>query len=217
MGSNEGGWKPVFRRRQGRKGPVAKLHTIFVDEIPESMNPKGLFTMFLNLGVIKDVYIPDKKRKATRIRFELVRYDRSVAAGIMIQKANGVWCGDRTLKVKKTDFGRDKEPTYSRAAIQKSIRILTSTGAGVRGRSSYGVVLKGGMNVSGTNTKIKVEEYATSWLLMSVVIKIKTHCNFADLKVECQLRGLKDIQLRGWWEKCVDYFQIKRRHDAIDA
>ncbi|KAL7231082.1 hypothetical protein ACSBR2_009368 [Camellia fascicularis] len=214
MGSNEGGWKPVFRRRQGRKGLVAKLHTIFVDEIPESMNCKGLFTMFSNFGVIKDVYIPNKRRKATRIRFRFVRYDRSVAAGIAIQKANGVWCGDRTLKVKKTNFGRDKEPTYSRVAVQKSIRILTSTGAGVGGRSSYAEVLKGGMNVSGTNTRIKAEEYAIGWLLMSVV---KTHCSFADLKVECQLRGLKDIQLRGWWEKCVDYFQIKRRHDAIDA
>ncbi|KAL7161406.1 hypothetical protein ACSBR2_041971 [Camellia fascicularis] len=108
MGSNEGGWKPVFQRRKGRQGSVAKLHTIFVDEIPELISSKGLFTMFSNFGVVKDVYIPKKRRKATRTRFGFVRYDCPVTAGIAIQKANGVWCGDRILKVKKEDFGRDK-------------------------------------------------------------------------------------------------------------
>ncbi|KAL7229355.1 hypothetical protein ACSBR2_007955 [Camellia fascicularis] len=137
MDSNEGGWRLVFRRRQGRKGPLAKLHTIFVDEISESMYPKGLFTTFSNFGVVKDVYLPKKRRKATRTRFGFVRYDCSVAAGIAIQKANGVWCGDRTLKVKKADFGRDKEPTYSRAVVQKPVGILTSAGTSVGGRSSY--------------------------------------------------------------------------------
>ncbi|KAL7231486.1 hypothetical protein ACSBR2_009690 [Camellia fascicularis] len=155
MGANEGGWKPVFRRRQGRQGPLAKLHTIFVDEIPESMNPKGLFTMFSNFGVVKDVYIPEKRRKATRTRF--VRYDCPVAPGIAIQKANGVWCGDRTLKLKKADFERDKEPTHLRVVVQKPVRVMRSNGD---------------------------------------VIKLRTHCSFDDFKTECQIRGLKDTQLR---------------------
>ncbi|KAL7205926.1 hypothetical protein ACSBR2_018776 [Camellia fascicularis] len=142
MGSNEGGWKLVFQRRQGRKGPLARLHTIFVDEIPESMNPKGLFTMFSNFGVVKDVYIPEKRRKTTRTRFGFVRYDCPITVGITTQQANGVWCGDRMLKVKKANFERDKEPTHSRAAVQKPVGIVTSARAGVGGRSSYTEVLK---------------------------------------------------------------------------
>ncbi|GMP52709.1 hypothetical protein CsSME_00018419 [Camellia sinensis var. sinensis] len=194
--ANEGGWKPVFRRRQGMKGPLARLHTIFVDEIPESMTRKGLYTMFSNFGIVKDVYILEKRRKATRTKFEFVRYDCPVAAGVAIQKANGVWCGNRILKVKRADFERDKEPTYPRAIVQKPVGILTLARVDVGGRSSYVEALKGGMNGSGTNIRIKVEEYATGWLQMSVVTKVKTHCSFADLKADCQLRGLKDIQIR---------------------
>ncbi|KAL7247773.1 hypothetical protein ACSBR2_002643 [Camellia fascicularis] len=194
--ANEGGWKLVFQRSQGRKGPVARLHIIFVDEIPESMTPKGMYTMFSNFGIVKDVYIPEKRRKATKTRFGFVRYDCSIAAGIAIQKANGVWCGDRILKVKRADFERDKEPKYPRAIVQKPVGIPSTARADVGERSSYTQVLKGGINGSGSNIRIKVEEFATGWLQMSVVTKIKTHCNFTDLKAECQLRGLKDIQLR---------------------
>ncbi|KAL7253946.1 hypothetical protein ACSBR1_008315 [Camellia fascicularis] len=124
------------------------------------MNPKGLFTMFSNFGVVKDVNIPEKRRKATRTRFGFVRYDCPIAAGIAIQKANGVWCGDRTLKVKKVDFGRDKEPTHSRVIAQKPVGIMRSNGAGIEGRSSYAEVLKRGKNVSGNNIRIKADKYA---------------------------------------------------------
>ncbi|KAL7233723.1 hypothetical protein ACSBR1_017356 [Camellia fascicularis] len=30
-----------------------------------------------------------------------------VAVDIAIQKANGVWCGDKILKVRKADFGKE--------------------------------------------------------------------------------------------------------------
>ncbi|KAF5942569.1 hypothetical protein HYC85_020211 [Camellia sinensis] len=86
MERQHGEWNPVFRRRQGRNGATAQLHTIFVDEIPHSMNPKGLYTMFSNFGVVKDVYIPNKRRKATKTIFGFVRFDCPVAAEIAIQR-----------------------------------------------------------------------------------------------------------------------------------
>ncbi|GMP48917.1 hypothetical protein CsSME_00016098 [Camellia sinensis var. sinensis] len=196
MERQQGGWNPVFRRRQGRNGAAAQLHTIFVDEIPHLMNPKGLYTIFSNFGVVKDVYIPDKRRKATKTRFGFVRYDCPVAAEIAIQKANGVWCGDKALKVKKADFGKEKTLINPRPRAYKQDGVSTVSGAGIGGRHSYADVLKGGRSGSDNHIRIQAEEYAIGWLLLSAVIKLRPHCNFDVFKIECHNRGLKDIQLR---------------------
>ncbi|KAL7161623.1 hypothetical protein ACSBR2_042151 [Camellia fascicularis] len=77
------------------------LFTLFVDNIPEAMNPKRLYGLFSKFGIVKDVFIPMKKRKATTgSKFGFVRYDCSVAAEIAVPKANGLWCEDKELKVK---------------------------------------------------------------------------------------------------------------------
>ncbi|KAL7180892.1 hypothetical protein ACSBR1_039868 [Camellia fascicularis] len=44
------------------------------------MDPKSLFGLFSKFGIVKDVFIPMKRRKATRSRFGFVRYDCPVAA-----------------------------------------------------------------------------------------------------------------------------------------
>ncbi|KAL7235281.1 hypothetical protein ACSBR1_018724 [Camellia fascicularis] len=160
------------------------------------MSPKGLFAMFSNFGVVKDVYIPDKRRKETKTKFGFVRYDCSFVVVIAIQKANGVWCGDKTLKVKKVDFGKEKDLTNTRTEVQKPGGGTSFISAGIRGRSSYVEVLKGGKIDSGNNISIKAEEYAVSWLLLAAVIKFKPRCKFDDFKTEWHNRGLKDIQLR---------------------
>ncbi|KAI8020718.1 CUGBP Elav-like family member 1 [Camellia lanceoleosa] len=144
MERQQGGWNPVFRRRQGRNGAAAQLHTIFVDEIPHSMNPKDLYIMFSNFGMVKDVYIPDKCRKATKTRFGFVRYDYPVAAEIAIRKANGVWCGDKSLKGKKEEFEKGKNLINPRPRAYKPDRVSILSGAGIGGRHSYADVLKGG-------------------------------------------------------------------------
>ncbi|KAL7168300.1 hypothetical protein ACSBR2_038690 [Camellia fascicularis] len=103
----EGGWIPVFQRRQWRRSNVRLgMHTLFVDKIPESMDPKGLIYLFNNFGIIKDDFIPNKRRKTTQSRFGFVRYDCVVASQIAIQKANGIWCEDRSLIVKKAEFDK---------------------------------------------------------------------------------------------------------------
>ncbi|KAL7164615.1 hypothetical protein ACSBR2_040501 [Camellia fascicularis] len=108
----KGGWKPVLSGRgkqffrsneDGRPG----LFTFFVDILPWSMSRKGLHTLFTKFAVIRDVFIPNKTRKATKSRFGFVRYDCQVAAAMAVQKANGVWCNDNELKVKVVAFGKD--------------------------------------------------------------------------------------------------------------
>ncbi|KAL7190868.1 hypothetical protein ACSBR2_023023 [Camellia fascicularis] len=103
-----GGWQPVIRRRMpGRKTDEARmggLFTIFVDNIPEVMNSKRLLGLFSKFGVVKDVFIPMKRRKATRSRFDFVRYDCPIAAEVVVQKADGLWCEDKELKIKEAEY-----------------------------------------------------------------------------------------------------------------
>ncbi|KAL7161709.1 hypothetical protein ACSBR2_042227 [Camellia fascicularis] len=69
-----GGWNPVIQRRRvgsqnGSQKEAMMIVTIFVDNIPDSMGPKGLFNLFRKFGLVKDVFILGKRRKASRSRF----------------------------------------------------------------------------------------------------------------------------------------------------
>ncbi|XP_028110551.1 serine/arginine-rich splicing factor SC35-like [Camellia sinensis] len=103
-----GGWIPVIRRRVvGNQDGYCKkteVITIFVDNIPESMDAKGLFSHFRKFGVVKDAFIPGKRRRVLGSRFGFVRYDCEVAAEMAIEKADGLWCDNKALKVKRAEF-----------------------------------------------------------------------------------------------------------------
>ncbi|KAL7230391.1 hypothetical protein ACSBR2_008807 [Camellia fascicularis] len=116
---DKGGWIPVFHQKHKSSRGYLSLQTIFVDNLPGSMDPKGLYTLFTKFGVVKDVFIPSKRRKATRSRFGFVRYDCPVAAKVAIQKANGVWCGNRSLVVKTAEFGRKQSGVIQNTNNQK--------------------------------------------------------------------------------------------------
>ncbi|XP_028110665.1 uncharacterized protein LOC114309168 [Camellia sinensis] len=85
------------------------IHTLFVDNLPESMDPKGLYNMFTKFGVVKDVFISLKRRKTIRSRFGFVCYNCHIAANMAIQKANAVWCDNTSLVVKSAAFKRDQK------------------------------------------------------------------------------------------------------------
>ena len=92
----QGGWIPVLRQRgrsrhqeAGNGGSRSGLFTSFVDNLPEAMRAKGLYSIFSNYGVVVDTFIPNKRRKMTRSRFGFVRYTCSVAADMVIQKPMG--------------------------------------------------------------------------------------------------------------------------------
>ncbi|KAL7234121.1 hypothetical protein ACSBR1_017670 [Camellia fascicularis] len=101
-------WILVFHQKHRRNRGNLSLQTSFVDNLPESMDPKRLYNLFTKFGVVKNVFIPFKRRKATRSRLGFIRYDYLVAAKVAIQKANGVWCGNRSLVVKNAEFGREQ-------------------------------------------------------------------------------------------------------------
>lgn len=99
-----GGWIPVVNQRRGggSRGYEERsgLFTVFIDNIPSSLDAKSLFELFKKFGVVKDVFIPFKRRKATNSRFGFVRFNCHVASGVAIQKANGLLVDDKVLAVK---------------------------------------------------------------------------------------------------------------------
>ncbi|KAL7188470.1 hypothetical protein ACSBR1_038347 [Camellia fascicularis] len=107
------GWTSVTRKRKPsyhqihHRGPG--LITVFVDNLPESMVPKSLFTLFSSYGVVKGVFIPNKRRKATGSRLGFVRYDCQIAAKVAVQKADGIWCDNKSLEVRIAEFGSDAQ------------------------------------------------------------------------------------------------------------
>ncbi|XP_028058651.1 serine/arginine-rich splicing factor SC35-like [Camellia sinensis] len=102
-----GGWIPVMRQRErgGTQGKEDKhgLFIVLVDNLLSAMDAKTLFKLFTQFGIVKDVFIPFKRRTMSNSRFGFVRFDCPVAAYITIQKANGLLVDERVLEVKKAN------------------------------------------------------------------------------------------------------------------
>lgn len=113
-GNDGRGWQPVVCRHGGKGVWSSRaditIHSIFVDNIPESMGTRGLYNIFSNYGVVMDAFIPNKRRKMTRSHFGFVRYNCSIASDMAVQKAHGLWCDDKALKVKMAEFGKEFGP-----------------------------------------------------------------------------------------------------------
>ncbi|KAL7208701.1 hypothetical protein ACSBR1_030437 [Camellia fascicularis] len=143
-----GGWQPVIRRRpmgyQQDRFRESGMFTVFVDNLPESMDLRGLFKLF-NYGVVKDVFIPKKKRGT---RFGFVWYDCLVATSMAIQKAEGLWCDDKELKVRIAAYGNKDQNLKMQGSRKKSINLIKQRMhwqpiEGVKGQSSYVDVVRG--------------------------------------------------------------------------
>ncbi|KAL7193429.1 hypothetical protein ACSBR2_025108 [Camellia fascicularis] len=85
----------------------ASLFTLFVDNLPESVVPRKLHDLFNKFGVVKDVFIPQKKRKVRNTRFGFVRYDCSIAADVAEQKANGLCVDDNLYQSKLQNMAKE--------------------------------------------------------------------------------------------------------------
>ncbi|KAL7191426.1 hypothetical protein ACSBR2_023494 [Camellia fascicularis] len=94
---------------QGNQTLTKGFFTVFLDDLPNSMDPKSLFSMFGKFGVVRDFFIPTKRRKGTGTQFEFVRYDCRVVTNMAIQKADGLWCDNKALRVKKADYQKREQ------------------------------------------------------------------------------------------------------------
>ncbi|KAL7230469.1 hypothetical protein ACSBR2_008864 [Camellia fascicularis] len=167
-----GGWIPVIKRRVvGNQDGYCKkteVITIFVDNIPESMDAKGLFNLFRKFGVVKDAFIPGKRRRVLGSRFGFVQYDCEVAAEMAIEKADGLWCDNKALKVKRAEF---QKPHALEALVRRRVR------------DSEKVV-------------IRAYEEGNGWLYESLVVKLSSFLTVEAFKAELHNRGMRDVIVR---------------------
>ncbi|KAL7243973.1 hypothetical protein ACSBR1_016234 [Camellia fascicularis] len=202
-----GGWKLVVKHRNrviGRMhGDRERLITVFVGNLPESIDPKGLFSLFNKFGVVKDVFIPNKRRRISNTRFGFVRYDCTVAATMAIQKANGLWVDDRALKVKETDFNSDQcrvvnQTTLGVMKIAK--QKVSCEGGNVQNnrgvRKTFAKALTGKRAVGQSRLVVKTREMGNGWLYGSVIIRLHRHVMKADFKHESRRRGVRKGRIR---------------------
>ncbi|KAF5933854.1 hypothetical protein HYC85_030025 [Camellia sinensis] len=199
----QGGWQPVFRRRHGTSGLRTRegMYTVFIDNIPDSMSPKHLFYLFTNLGIVKDVFIPSKRRKTLGSRFDFARCDCPVAAEMAIQKANRIWCDDKVLQVKKAEFGKQQAKNKDKIDTHilvppRAVGVRMTIGASTVRRMSYAEALQGGNDSKEKAVVLKVEEYGNGWMYTSVVEKLWPKYCSAKLKEELLIRGVKDVQVK---------------------
>ncbi|XP_028122359.1 uncharacterized protein LOC114319533 [Camellia sinensis] len=205
------GWTPVVKGR-GRSVPWrsrgnASMFTVFVDNLPASMNPKELFNLFSKFGVVLDVFIPQKRRKVSNTRFGFVRFNCYVAAKIAVQKANGLWVDDRPLQVNHAEFGKengvDKDerlPVHKQ--VQRPVANAVQAGVvrdgarGIKDRRSYAEAVEGKRTREIGNILLKAEEAGNGWLFESIIVRLKAQFADVSLKKELAAIGVEDIMVR---------------------
>ncbi|KAL7197881.1 hypothetical protein ACSBR2_020410 [Camellia fascicularis] len=134
------------------------------------MDPKGLYAIFTKFEVVRDMFIPNQRRKMPQSRFGFVHYSCLVEARMAVQKANGLWCDNRTLKVKVEVFVKDKEVRQGPSEISVGRRGVGSTSwapVAVQGRKSYAQAVSGRGLVANTSITISGSKILKGCVILS--------------------------------------------------
>ncbi|KAI3508666.1 hypothetical protein L1887_23675 [Cichorium endivia] len=109
---DESGWHEVCRktRRAEDYSVNGKAITYFITDIPYDWKEADLWNLLRQYGTLVDVYIA-KKRSKTNNRFGFARFIKIHNAAGFERTLNGVWCGNRKLKVNLARFERRSDMT----------------------------------------------------------------------------------------------------------
>ncbi|GMP99308.1 hypothetical protein CsSME_00046825 [Camellia sinensis var. sinensis] len=201
-------WQPTLygMRKQilqeANRGGGTGLFTIFVDNIPWSMSPKELFSLFIKFGVVKDVFIPNKMRKLTKSRFGFVRFGCPVATDVAI-----LWCDDKELRVKKAEFekahGKLTEDNHMKRVGEAGGRLQKgremnegSVTIGRIGPQSYVEVVHQGNRKGNEGQVILGFERRNGWLYESFIVRLKSYLVFPNFQRSIHENGSKEIIVR---------------------
>ncbi|KAL7257814.1 hypothetical protein ACSBR1_004012 [Camellia fascicularis] len=198
---DRGAWNPVLCRRKvgSQRGDTNEgvLITIFVDNIPDSMDSKGLFNLFQKFGPVKDVFISGKRRKASKSRFGFGSYDCEVAAWVAIQKADGLWCGNKALRQKPRRLSRGDEGRVDNRWVHSK----KWKGKGVQ--KSYAEALLSDDARDRERVVLKAYAERNGWRSESLVVQLSSFLAFKDFREEMRSRGMGDVVAREGGGKLV--------------
>ncbi|KAL7252455.1 hypothetical protein ACSBR1_007106 [Camellia fascicularis] len=204
--SRGGGWIPVLRQRRGggAQGNEARhgVVTVFVDNIPSAMAAKALFKLFSNFGIVKEAFIPYKRRQATNSRFGFVRYDCQVVAAVAIQKGNSLLVDDKVLEVKVAAYDRNNRGEQGRGKPQhsrKAPHINNFSGkAALVGHRSFAEVLKGDIPSTAEEESIEIQafEEGNGWLYDSAIIRFNTEYPTHIISKALKKKGWEQVVVR---------------------
>ncbi|KAL7205989.1 hypothetical protein ACSBR2_018824 [Camellia fascicularis] len=193
MKAQQGGWSLVIR---GKNEGCASVFTIFVDDIPNSVNPKRLHNLFTKFDVVKDVFIPNKRRWITNNRFDFVRFDCKVAANVAVQKGNGLWVNDKAIEETRGEKGligpvrpQERNQNGQRGEGRRWIEGSTD-------HKSYAEVAIGKTWGGRDNITMKADEIGNGWLYESVVVSLKENYANTNSKKEIEAIGVEDVLVR---------------------
>ncbi|KAL7251903.1 hypothetical protein ACSBR1_013703 [Camellia fascicularis] len=206
----EGCWISVVKQRERQvshsswyEDRRAGLFTLFVDNLPESMDSRSLYKLFSKFGVVKDAFIPSKRRKSTNTRFGFIRYDCSISTRIA-EQTNGLWVDDILLVVKTAEYGNgidDRRNVNLKPARQPESRkpfvstVNTSWNQRIDGRT-FADVIKSTDSRCPPKTTIKVEEIGNGWLFENLIMRLKTEYSIQEVKNELKKRGMLSVLVR---------------------
>ncbi|KAF5959503.1 hypothetical protein HYC85_000712, partial [Camellia sinensis] len=150
------------------------------DNISNAMDAKTLFNLFTKFGIVKDVFIPAKRRVVTNSRFGFMRFDCHVAADIAIQKGNGLLVDDMVLEVKKATYVKNIRDEQSRSR-PRIIRKYFETNrnkveVSLAGQRSFAEVLKevSPIVAGKANLSLKINDDGHGWLYDSPIVRLNT-------------------------------------------
>ncbi|CAL5417713.1 unnamed protein product [Camellia sinensis] len=206
----DGGWIPVVRQRNGGGAQNKEaqhghgLITVFVDNIRSTMDAKALYKLFIKFGIVKDTYIPFKRRKVTNSRFGFVRYNCSVAASVAIQKGNGLLVDDSMLEVKLAAYDRNSRSEQSKDKLQPLRRfsdMINFKGKdALVGHRSFAEVLKGDTSAvegnTNTNITIKAKAEGNGWLYESAIVRFNNEQSTHNILKVLEEKGMEQIEVR---------------------
>ncbi|KAL7208371.1 hypothetical protein ACSBR1_030178 [Camellia fascicularis] len=157
--------------------------------------------IFRKFGVVKDVYIPLKRRRVRNTRFAFVRYDCQVAAEAAVQKANGIWVEDKQLVVKHADY--DKKDLEVKTRYPPQTKGFPYGGRGeysvwksIAGVRTYAEVIKNSHGMESGIVSVQAEEVGNGWLYESVVVRLKVEYANVKIKYELQKKGMENVLVR---------------------
>ncbi|KAH7856731.1 hypothetical protein Vadar_004862 [Vaccinium darrowii] len=188
------------------------LFTVFVDNLPSSMDVAWLRQLFSPFGCVKDVFIPSKRSSSFNTKFGFVRFKRREEAASAIEDLNGALIRDFNIVAQFAKYSKGS-PLISRKKVDEvmndfsssSLHVWHPLSVGNRSKQhvpfnlSYAEALKSASNVSTEGFELKqvaeksrptidARPHGYSWLSRSAVVKLKYPASS-----ECVLKALKCI------------------------